>query len=93
MTTQTGARLAPRDPQQRTEGFQVAERIVEASPRFTARIAAVFYLLTILAGVYAQSFIGDRLIVDGDAATTATNILTHRTLFQLGLAVSVDHRC
>jgi hypothetical protein len=47
----------------------------------------VFYLLTILAGVYAQSFIGDRLIVDGDAAATATNILTHRTLFQLGLAV------
>jgi len=87
MTAQTGARIEPRDPQQRTGDSNVAARIVEASPRFTARIAAVFYLFTILAGVYAQLFISDRLIVDGDAAATATNILTHTTLFQLGLAV------
>jgi hypothetical protein len=51
MTAQTGARLEPRDPQQRTGDFQVAERIAQASPRLIARIAAVFYLLTILAGV------------------------------------------
>jgi hypothetical protein len=87
MITQTGTRIEPRDPQQRTEDFQVAERIAESSPRLIARIAAVFYLLTILAGVYAQIFIGNRLIVDDDAVTTATNILTHSTLFQLGLAV------
>jgi len=53
MIIQTRTRIEPHDPQQRTEDFLLAERIAEASPRLIARIAAVFYLLTILAGVYA----------------------------------------
>jgi hypothetical protein len=61
--------------------------IAETSPRAKARIAGAFYLLTILLGIFAQRFVSDRLVVAGDAAATATSILTHEPLFRLGFAV------
>src|SRR6202140_515733 len=60
------------------------ERIADTSPRLKARIAGAFYLLAMLTGIFAQGFVSGTLVVDGDAAATATNILTHRGLFESG---------
>jgi hypothetical protein len=63
------------------------ERIAEASPRFKARAAGALSLLTLLTGTFAQMFVSGRLVVEGDAAATAANILAHKSFFQLGFAV------
>jgi hypothetical protein len=63
------------------------ERIAEASPRFKARIAGVFYLITTTTG-FAEAVRG-RLVVYSDAAVTATNILTHESLFRLAFATDL----
>jgi len=59
----------------------------DMSPRTKARFAGALYLLYIIAGVYAQAFIADRLFVSGDAARTAANILANQSLHTLGLTV------
>jgi uncharacterized protein DUF4386 len=64
------------------------EPIREASPRLKARISGVFYLLEMLTGGFAL-FVGASLVVSGDAAATATNILAHEPLFRLGFAADL----
>jgi hypothetical protein len=58
------------------------------SPRLKARIAGVFYLLMALtSGIYF--FIWGRLVVSGDPAATANNILSHQLLYQVGFAAAL----
>jgi hypothetical protein len=63
------------------------DRTTEMSPRTKARFAGALYLLTIIAGVYAQAFISDRLVVSRDAAMTAANILANQSFYTLGLTI------
>src|SRR2546429_4247839 len=87
MKAQPGARIEPHDPQQRTGDSQVTERIAEASPRFQARMAVVIALITTTAGFAA--IVSGNLVVYGDAAATAHNILAHELLFRLAFAGEV----
>ena len=57
--------------------------IVEASPRLKARISGVLYLIIIAAAPFAEVFVRGKLVVDGDAAATATNIVADETLYRL----------
>ena len=59
----------------------------EMSPRTKGRFAGALYLLYVIAGVYAQAFISDRLVVFGDAARTASNILANQSLYRLGFTI------
>jgi hypothetical protein len=63
--------------------------IAEASPRFKARMAGIFYVLTGATYVLGQAFILGKIVVDGNAAATAKNILAHRSFFQLGFTADL----
>jgi hypothetical protein len=65
----------------------MTERIREASPRFQARMAGVIAWITTTAGFAA--IVRGRLVVYGDAAATAHNILAHELLFRLAFAGDV----
>ncbi len=65
----------------------MTNRTTETSPQIYARIAGLLYLIVIAAGIIAEMLISGKIVVDGDAAATAANILTHKNLFQLGFTV------
>jgi hypothetical protein len=61
---------------------------IPGSPRLKARIAGAFYVLMALtSGVYFS--IWGRLVVSGDAAATASNVLSHQLLYQVGFAAAL----
>jgi len=60
----------------------------EASPLFQARIAGACWLMTILAGVFGM-YVWNSLVVSGDAAQTATNILSNEAFFRAGTAATL----
>ena len=58
----------------------------ETSPLFYARIAGLGYLIVFILGIFANSLALEQIIVQGDAATTASNIIDSELLFRMGIA-------
>ena len=65
------------------------ERMAEASPLLKARIAGVLYLIITVAAAFAEVFVRGKLVIYGDAAATATNILAHERLYRLAGAADL----
>jgi len=61
---------------------------LETSPQLYARLAGVCYLLGSWASVFGQMIIPGRLVVSGDAAMTAANILAHESLYRFAAVLT-----
>jgi len=62
---------------------------LERSPAFYARVAGFIYLFAMALALFSQSFVLGKIIVPGNAAATAGNILAFEGLYRLGIAVDV----
>ena len=62
------------------------ERITETSPQVYARIGGVLYLMIIVIGFSSEFFVRDKLVVSGDVAATANNILACESLWRISIA-------
>jgi Domain of unknown function (DUF4386) len=69
-------------------GIETTNRIADQSPRKTARMAGLFYLIFILTTVLA-TYVRSQFIVSGDAATTAYNIVASQGLFRVGFVTEL----
>ena len=58
-------------------------------PQFYARIGGVLYLFVIVAAMYGEGFVRGTLVVSGDAAATAKQIVEHEALFRSGLVAEM----
>ncbi|MBC8085000.1 MAG: DUF4386 domain-containing protein [Hymenobacter sp.] len=59
------------------------------APQLYARLGGVLYLAIILFGVFSEGFVMSKLLVAGDAAATARNILAAPLLWRLAVVANV----
>jgi hypothetical protein len=65
-------------------GIDVTTSFFDMSPRKTARVAGILYLVVVVFGMFAYMYIFPSIIIPGDAATTASNIMASEMLFRIG---------
>lgn len=59
---------------------------IDESQRKAATVVGVAYLCALPSAIFAEFYVGAHLVVSGDAAQTARNIMAHERLFRLGTA-------
>jgi Domain of unknown function (DUF4386) len=59
------------------------------STRDPGRFAGLLYLLISLPGAFSLIYVPDKMMVSGNAAATAANIVAFETLFRVGIAVQL----
>jgi uncharacterized protein DUF4386 len=67
----------------------MADRTVESSPQLYARIGGALYLIIIVIGLFGEMFVRDKLVVTGDATTTAKNIMASEALWRFHIAAEL----
>ena len=64
------------------------DQATDMSPSAMARLGALLFLVTLVAGVFAQGFLSDQLIVvAGDAAATARNVAAKPTVLRAAFSI------
>jgi hypothetical protein len=66
--------------------MKMTNHVADASLNRIARVVGILYLLIAVFAPFGMIYIPSRLIVPGDAATTASNVLAFEGLFRLGIA-------
>ena len=59
------------------------------SLKHDARVAGLIYLSMVVTGPFALMYVPDKLIVRGNAAATAGNVLAHETMFRMSIVADL----
>src|SRR5574341_46135 len=78
------SKLRQAQPSHPSGDIQMTTRTAETSPLTLARVAGLLYLMG-LPAPFGLIYVPSRLIVSGDAAATAANIMASETLFRFGI--------
>ena len=65
--------------------IKMTVRISDISQRKIALVAGFAFLIMTIAAIFAIYFVFENLIVPGDAATTANNVMISEMLFRTGI--------
>src|SRR5262249_53769732 len=63
--------------------------VLERSPLFYARVVGYIYLAAMALSMFTQVYVPGKIVVPGDVAATAQNIIAFEGLFRLGIVVDI----
>jgi Domain of unknown function (DUF4386) len=70
----------------RMDGPETTHRTIEPAQRTAAKVVGFLYIFQMATAIFGESYVRGRLIVRGDAARTALNIIGSERLFRLSIA-------